>query len=371
MKRKIINTICFLGIMSMAIVSCKKDNSELTLNRPDSKEIQKITDWLDIQKRKYGDTSSQKSIELLKNNLLLSKITVVTLNTEENIVVIPISKDFKTINITTQLSFKHLVIIETNDGKIKQGNIIEIIPKQQHFTNSYAQLMADVYNNKDNDLNGVFSFISITNKFITEREYRNGKLYSIRNLAGKNKGVQGQKVTLNTSGCIDWYWQYFVDGVLVHEQYAYTTCGEIDECQVSRLIDGGTPFKLNCGGGANGGNVETSFDVNETEAADDESDGIAPKILYNYHATVTRVNGEVTSVIVDPITVSNLFSVYVDNYGRSTTRTLTLFGHSNNWTSLGTSALINWSCFVNGRWLYTDGSPMYSRTWLQSHSAVR
>jgi hypothetical protein len=103
----------------------------------------------------------------------------------------------------------------------------------------------------------------------------------------------------------------------------------------------------------------------------DASVGAAPKINYQYNTQIIRTNGNVTSVIVYPTTIANAHDVYIDRYGRNTTRSLSVFGHYNSWTSLGASAMIYWSCFVYGRWVYTDGSPEYNRTWTNTHTAVR
>ncbi len=80
------------------------------------------------------------------------------------------------------------------------------------------------------------------------------------------------------------------------------------------------------GGGAGGGNnkIITTETVIQSKSVDDSLFSNAPKIVYNYHAKIIRENGDVTSVIVYPMTVKDPVVNYLDTYNRNTTRSLTL-----------------------------------------------
>jgi hypothetical protein len=172
---------------------------------------------------------------------------------------------------------------------------------------------------------------------------------------------------------------YYINGVLVYEEYAFTTCSG-DECQTTRTIDSSTPFKINCGGSGGGtynGEVIENVSASDGETQYTDVDGINTGgnvgIGYTYTAAIARISStrEITSVAVDPITANPMFANYIDNYGRSVTRSLTLFGHNNTYTLLSaTSVMVNWSCFVYARYIYTDGSPEFPRQWSKSKSSV-
>ncbi|MCJ8208198.1 hypothetical protein MUY27_00670 [Mucilaginibacter sp. RS28] len=66
-------------------------------------------------------------------------------------------------------------------------------------------------------------------------------------IQGKNK---------KTNACIDWYWQTYIDGELVSEEYVFTTCeGEEVECDAIGQRDrkGILKIKMACGGNQGGG----------------------------------------------------------------------------------------------------------------------
>ena len=207
-------------------------------------------------------------------------------------------------------------------------------------------------------------------------EYRKGNVFSFGEV--RNQSPATNRTELNSSvnaNCTDWYivTTYYIDGIPVSQDYQYigTTCEGCDDPNLQSVCSD------NAGSGSGGGSpndvIETS-NVTETMEENDETDaliGVAPKIRYQYNAQIVRTNGYVTSVLVYPTTISNAHEVYIDRFGRTTTRILTVFGHNNSWTSLGTTAMVYWSCFAYGRWIYSDGSPEYNRTWTNSKTAVR
>lgn len=213
----------------------------------------------------------------------------------------------------------------------------------------------------------------LDDRFIQGFEVNRGQLkksYELQNHS-KDENSQISSRSLNED-CTSYFLvttTYYSNGDIERtSQYLYTLCGPCNTAgqPVNYFVNDCDP---NMGSGGDE-NVVTTDSVSETAEVEDESSGLAPKIKYLYYATVSRFNGIVTNVIIDPTTVWNPFVSYVDNYGSLTNRYITLFGHTNIWVSLGTKALIKWSCIVHGKWVYSDARPVYTRQWTNSKQSA-
>jgi hypothetical protein len=99
---------------------------------------------------------------------------------------------------------------------------------------------------------------------------------------------------------------------------------------------------------------------------DDKELGIyTVPIKYYYYAQVGRAsNRYIVSWSVSPITADPMVISYEDQYGRTVTRSLTLFDHYYVGTLTSyTSISITWSCTVFARYTYSDGTPEKTRMW--------
>ncbi|GEM_PF-5274897 len=234
---------------------------------------------------------------------------------------------------------------------------------------------ADVLQFKSEGFSGTLVTNALNDRFLQGIRIEEGRMVKSYNLQieGSSGGRFGSSAASNMNGdCIAYYLvttTYYSNGHIEEDwQYLYTLCGP---CNIAGQPTTYLVPDCDPNSGSGGAPIITTDEINEVETGDDDYSGAAPTIQYNYHATVTRVDGLVSNVIVSPTTVSNPVVWYVDNYGRNTTRTLTLFGHLNRWTNLGSSAWISWSCLVHGRYVYTDGSPVFTRQWANSKQAIR
>ncbi|MEJ7823769.1 MAG: hypothetical protein WKF85_15720 [Chitinophagaceae bacterium] len=260
MKIKILlNTSIFVIIFGISISSCQKEVLDITpqTKTTDSTILKKVLIWLD-KKNKPNARSIDSSVGYIKQNLIGNELRIEKFNDKERLIIIPLKDDFKTLNVTTEKTFKNLVIIENEKGEYRRGNIIEIIPKDQKYNKVPENLISKVYNNKSNELNGTFSILTITNKFIYELGYNKNKLTYTKYLSkkpGKSGGRRNDNAGRTNQMCIDWYWvttYYNADGSTTENwQYLYRTCNEND-CYVEpagRNIDKDKiSYKVNCGG---------------------------------------------------------------------------------------------------------------------------
>jgi hypothetical protein len=220
----------------------------------------------------------------------------------------------------------------------------------------------------------MFSVMSLTNRLVYEKEFKDGKLYALSYLKKKDNAENGGKGSGSerTKACIDWYWQIWIDGILMDEWYAGTTCD--GECAQPRMPSSGRVFSVQCSGGGGGG--EQSWIEEESitgSGIGDDPSGVAPKINYYYHAVVVRMqpSGQIIGVTIVNTTVTNSPTTYIDQYGRGTTRYIAPFNHMNTWIQLTPfTVLVSWECFVEGTWVYTDGSPTHVSTWPKTRMQI-
>jgi hypothetical protein len=347
------------------LVACKKIETKIDNNQG------KIEQAVSFLKKKQTSSSmyQAKKIDTILQNLLTENISVIKIGEIELLLF-----DLKSYKNDKKLGFTNTyykISFPIKDGKITSGLIYTIhtnFPKEQIDKDIQNILMV-----KSKKFTGEVVTNSINDRFVQASLVKEGRLektYGLQ-MASPKKSDQVSTTTLNEN-CTSYYLvttTYYSDGhVETDWDYLYTLCGPCSTGgqPVTYIVPDCDP---NSGGGGSN-NVETN-EVSETQIQEDVTFVSAPGIQYNYHATITRVNGEVAGVVIDPITVNNTVSWYIDNYGRNTTRTITLFNHSNSWTSLGTEALINWSCLVHGKYVYTDGSPIFTRQWGNTKSAIR
>lgn len=99
--------------------------------------------------------------------------------------------------------------------------------------------------------------------------------------------------------------------------------------------------------------------------------GRPPEVKYLHTATGIFVNDELIRVEQLPVRVVNSIDTWVDKYGRTVTRKLTLFAQYHTYTIISpTSALCSWSCAVMAVYNYSDRTPTHTRQWWHSKSQV-
>jgi hypothetical protein len=359
--------VAFYAIILNFLLSACKKNEPKTSDTLDEFEL--VISFL-RQNQATVSNYQAKKIDTLIQNIIAENVRVITIGETDLILC-----DLKTYKNAPKSEFTdtyYKMSFPMKDGKITAGLIYTI-----HTSFSKERIERDFENIlmvKSNEFTGEIVTNSINDRFIQASSMKQGRLEKTYDLQTQfpNENIQAN-TTMSSNDCTTYYLvttTYYPDGHVERNwEYLYTICGScnIEGQPVSYLVPDCDP---NSGGGGGSSNTVETENISETESEEDETSNASPRVNYKYHATVVRVNGEVTNVIVDPTTVSNPVSWYTDNYGRNTTRTITLFGHSNSWTSLGTTALINWSCLVHGKWVYADNSPVYTRQWSNRRSSI-
>jgi hypothetical protein len=376
LKRYYTFAIIFL-FTAITFTQCKKESSSTTPGQPaENPTLTRVKTLLDQQMSKFGDSSlARATVMSVKENLIGAEMREEAFG-QKKLIIVPLKNEFKTANLSKQRSFKNLIVTEEEDGSLRTSSLIEIFPKDQQFAKVPAGLISKTYTGEENGLNGIVSLMSVTNHIASEIEYKAGKIASTKYLI-KKKG--NEKEGEKTNSCIDWYWEYWVDGVKVYEEFAFSTCSPGgDECQATRTMDAATPFRVECGGGNGNGQgqpeqeITNQYGFNSDEA--DPEEGVAAPLIHYYHPytmALLKPSNQIVNVWMYPTTAQPVISSWVDSYGRSIQRTITLYGHAYSYTFLSpTSVMLNWFCYVGGHYVYSDGTTKM-RVWTHTYSAVQ
>ena len=363
------------GTVALAIVitflcSCKKEISENY--SPNIEVIKKINTWLDKQKTGLKQFKSE-NIDLLKKNLTYSNLRIEKSDAGEQIVIVPISEEFKQKKINDKGSIPNLVVILDRSDNVRWGSVILFKPDTPGVTKVSDNVFYNLFNTGNVNCNGQFQFLSPAGFWLFQLNYKDGALKSCGQI--EQGSAPTTTARLNTI-CIDWYLvtSYYLDGILVYQtrEYVGQTCS--DDCN-NGLYQSLCPDGGGGGGGSSSPSVQETISgedsESESEPEDNELGPPAPLIDYRYPYQLYKLDGYVVGGIAYNTYITNSATeFYVDRYGRNTTRMLTLFGHWNNVTPLGLTGLIYHSCFVYARWYYGDGTS-YSKQWLKTHTMVK
>lgn len=372
MNTNIPTPLAFFMFLGTTLISCKKELKDFSLE--EGRLQQEVVNWLNSNKVE-SQPNKASNIDRLIQSLNFSDAKVETFVDGDELIIIPINGRYKAQSSGADHSLLNLILINDPKNIIKNGRIAVFNPSKKELNSIPDHTFSKVLKLEPSGCDGSFAFLSVTGKLLHKYEYKNGSLLSFREVRSQGVATDTRSNSASNSNCTDWYivTTYYLNGVPVSQDYVYigTTCEGCDDPDLQTIC----PDNGGSGGGGGGTNdlIETT-NVVETIEEDDETDaliGAAPKIRYQYNAQIVKTNGYVTSVLVHPTTISNAHEVYVDRFGRNTTRILTVFGHNNSWTSLGATAMIYWGCSVYGRWIYSNGTPEYNRTWTNTKTAIR
>lgn len=240
MKRNyFVGQLVLLVLIGM-LAGCKKDSiaaNEETL--VSEKGIANLKSWYNGK----GNVDAMVTANQNTPNIGTLDWDATIYNRSSNAYITPI------INLAQKKGFTYLVAYADNDGSIQSGKHVFI------FVNSAeTKLLLSSKINAGfiegslvpNDFSGVIIDQDLQNKYISSKHFENGKVNATKkdDVVYKSKTKVYEQLKNNIEpdpnvapdpSCIDWYWQTWIDGVLVNEEYQFTTC--------------------NAGGGGGGGGI--------------------------------------------------------------------------------------------------------------------
>lgn len=134
----------------------------------------------------------------------------------------------------------YLMATKNGEGQITGGQYIMVLPNAQKMGKGAAAVVAHtpaalLATDKPRDFSGALLYYDTQGLFTGSEVYEAGQLLpqSTANLAARdgaegdpdpNYVIQECGGATGTSPCIEWFWQTYVNGVLVSEDYINTTC---------------------------------------------------------------------------------------------------------------------------------------------------
>lgn len=323
--------------------SCQKDSPVLSNKKTAYEE--RVISWLDKEKSdltkktksfntnaKTSNTSKDDMIELIKQNLLFENLNVELDEKTISYIAVPISDDIKNKKKADQNSTLLLILTLDKEGEIRTGGILYFIPADgKRRASLSSNTFRNVLYEKSVDVDGTYKFLSITGRWISQIQIKNGKQFSLGFIHRNSE--TGVRQTQRTNGCIDWYLvttYYYTDGTTeTTKEYVGTTC---EGCENGELVSLCRDPEFG-GGGSEGETPEEIIEekvgtsvqtFDETSySQDDYSTSSANPMPYSFRSAVGYVydltNGYFKSVWSDGVVADPSTSSYLLN-GRPVVR---------------------------------------------------
>jgi hypothetical protein len=210
--KKNVLAVCTL----LLVFGCKKNSEENTV---DSKLENKVIEWINKQQGS-NDVKRTAIANEIKLNLEIDKSWLNSYEKGETILTIPIKSSCKLTNNKDKNPTNYLVLFQDINNKIRSGYIWQALPGATITKNT----IANIYNHKEEDLDGTYALLGLHDTYIQESTYEKNHL--------KKLDLPISKSITNTrtnTTCYDWYLittTYDENGNVVSqsESYLTTTC---------------------------------------------------------------------------------------------------------------------------------------------------
>lgn len=246
-----------LIILSLIILNagCKKQDLQDQNTAQQNSVLQTIKTWLETQAVVSGSQKFLLDGKLIDipQKILWSKTIAYS---QEKINITPVSFG----SVTGDLPVNKYLVTEIDaKGSVRSGSYYVLLTNKKETSGMEDIPAPDLLNAKSvpEDFNGAIIKYDLNNNILSAKHYSSGilsdKTDKIEIRKSKNQ-VPVENTAPLPEGCsyvtIDWYWQVWVNGILVYEQYLYSS--SVVYCE-----GGG-------GGGGGGGNGPTCEELNTT-----------------------------------------------------------------------------------------------------------
>ncbi|MFN8308166.1 MAG: hypothetical protein U0T79_15450 [Ferruginibacter sp.] len=227
-----------IGIIGLLLsISCKKELEVPNTSILNEDSIQTIKTWYSQQTENIVDEGSKLNLSLKTfkktGSIEWEKATYDKLT---HGFTIPISISEKSPSDLIKVH-KYLVLLINENGSVKSGQYLYVISKNDsaNLQIQDSNLVLDSCILSKRNFTGAYLFYDFNNNLISSFHYERGSITNLNDkLKIKRKTVSNKKNSPtesyedpNEEGCewitIEWYWQTYVNGELVHEEYLYST----------------------------------------------------------------------------------------------------------------------------------------------------
>ncbi len=216
--------ISAIAIICLA-VSCKKDITDKQTTTVDNDAIQKAKLWFEKASGNAAVQINPDPFALHLKEIVPQWDNAVSF-IEMNTMVVPV--EIKNSNLIDSRKVTLLLVIKQNaEGDIESGHYSFFLTKDATITDAAILATGKI----PADFNGANINYSIDGNFLSAKHYKDGQFTpgndKIAFKANKNDqggGTQNNMPINCDFPCIDWYWLTYIDGILVDEEYLFTTC---------------------------------------------------------------------------------------------------------------------------------------------------
>jgi hypothetical protein len=294
-------SLILISIIFLILGSCTKGTNDSPVpNQLFNSKASKVNEWLKAKAAAFS-SKKQKQIHDLEAYLDFESMREERLDDRHQFWVIPIKKGLALVNNKDKDPVNQLVVLYT-DNRIQQCWIAQYTGSGPLPKDAFVRMS----NSDINGLEGTFRFLTVTDKYLYEMNFKDGKKNTVSYMKrGTGAASSAAQTSSSTVTCTDWYivTTYYVNGQPVHQDEVYigTTC-----------VGGCTPndpnlASLDCydnpseGGGSGG-----SEDCSQEESLFDTDVISIPSVT----SVETSNNGEVRSKIHTWEVVRNPFGMW-------------------------------------------------------------
>lgn len=209
-----------LPVIFLIFSACSKNDHQPGDNDPATVEfIHKAYSWLDARKTSAYPERNVR-IDHLKEHLNAGGVRLELLNEQQRLAVIPLKQGFESVNNKGKAPVSYLVLVVAGEEIIK-GNIIQYLPEEEGKPLP-LYTFSKIFNHELLEVNGKFTILTISDRFLYELNFKQGKLNSVAVMQSKSEAAG------RTNRCTDWFLittYYYSDGTtVVTEEYLGRSC---------------------------------------------------------------------------------------------------------------------------------------------------
>ncbi|HYM95164.1 MAG TPA: hypothetical protein VET23_13565, partial [Chitinophagaceae bacterium] len=300
-----------------------------------------------------------------KENIDFTGARIEQLDINHDFLVLPIKDEIINNKNLGSHSTLTLLLITDKFGKISSGSIVYFQPSDGEKHESLPEnTFSNLFSGKTVAISGTYKILTVTGRWISQFETKNGKLFSTGKIQQKDKSNKDTQAS-KTTGCIDWYLVttfHWADGSTTQtSEYIRTTCDGCDDPnEMSLCPDGG-------GGDGSIGTVEGEETVttSRSEIYPGGSDGLDNTnqhtigVIYTTKVDFTYDYDSHTFVDITPFppTATPPSQFFWDDNGNLATLTVTCTPWSFESVPLTTKSFYAiWSFIANWLFVYSTGA---------------
>jgi hypothetical protein len=231
---KLKKTLVAAALLPLAL-GCKRESLNEQNTSPTSTPTHKVQQWLNGQSAPKGTAASRVPGSTMPKNALQWGQATFNKNSATHFIPASLAQEAP----GNPYARAGLVATEDAQGQVTAGHYMVVVPNRQKMGDAAAKYynLARLYQPQPQEqptgFSGAVLYYNTAGLPTASRVYNNGQPQqgTTAALAAKPQpaGSDANKVQRNcdgpgSEGCIDWYYQTFVNGTLVYEEYLFTTC---------------------------------------------------------------------------------------------------------------------------------------------------